>query len=189
MKILQRGAARHHYEGLQNSSRLIARLGSVGCRLGTGTTRNEQLHRELKSWSRNIYQCHRSRLQNGFRIFELAKLLTHASAAYSPTLTQFRQRKLLSLICGRLRPERFFPDVVPVQKGVSTTPSLHTALLKTSTTAVLLRKKVRQENIETWEKSGSKLRKGKPSGTDIFDDQGGSTLGCKTITELRRKWL
>ena len=49
LKILQNGASRLHFEGLQNSSRLIALLGNKANRLATGTTRNEQLHRELKS--------------------------------------------------------------------------------------------------------------------------------------------
>ena len=112
MEILKNGASREHFEFLQNSSRLLARLGSRGSRLATGTTRNEQLHRELKSWSRNFYQSHKGRLQNGFRIFEFVKLLTHASAAYSPTLTQRRQCNLLSLISGRMRQIRFFPSLI-----------------------------------------------------------------------------
>ena len=41
-------------------------------------------------------------------------------------------------------------------------------ILHTNTSAALLRKKVKQENKETWEKQGTKLRQGKPSSTDIF---------------------
>ena len=59
--VLQNGSSRRHYEGLQNSSRLLARLGVKGARLGTGTSRNEQIHRELKSWMSNIYMSHRDR--------------------------------------------------------------------------------------------------------------------------------
>ena len=76
--------------------------------LGVGTTRNEQLHRELKSWMRNIYQTHEDRLQTGLRVFLFAKLLTHSSAAYSPTLKQCSQQRLLSIIAGKLRPAQFF---------------------------------------------------------------------------------
>ena len=47
MQILQNGGSREHFEGLQNSSLLLARLGTKASRLGIGTTRNEQLHREL----------------------------------------------------------------------------------------------------------------------------------------------
>ena len=108
LEILRNGLSRHHFEGLQNASRLIARLGTRGIRLGTGTARNEQLHRELKAWCRNIYQTHKGRLQDVFRIFEMAKLLIHSSAAYSPTLTQFGQQKLLSLIARPIRHNRFF---------------------------------------------------------------------------------
>ena len=86
LTILKNGASRVHFEALQNSSRLLAHLGLKGKRLAIGTTRNEQLHKELKSWGRNIYHSHKGRLQSGFRIFELAKLLSHSSAAYSPTL-------------------------------------------------------------------------------------------------------
>ena len=50
LQLLKNGASRKHYEGLQNTSRLLALLGSKAERLGTGTARNEQLHRELKSW-------------------------------------------------------------------------------------------------------------------------------------------
>ena len=108
LQILKNGATRVHFEGLQNSSRLLARLGTKGNRLGTGTARNEQLHKELKGWMRNIFQIHRDRLQRGFRIFELSKLLTHSSAAYSPTITQTSQQKLLFLIASKLRTDVIF---------------------------------------------------------------------------------
>ena len=103
LNILKNGAPRVHFEGLQNSSRLLARLGKRGSQLAVGTTRNEQLHRELKCWSQNIYQSHRGRLQNGLRIFELAKLLTHSSAAYSPTLVQ----TTVFMMAGKLRKSGF----------------------------------------------------------------------------------
>ena len=124
LEILRNGSSRHHFEGLQNASRLIARLGTRGIRLGTGTARNEQLHRELKAWCRNIYQTHKGRLQDVFRIFEMAKLLTHSSAAYSPTLTQFGQQKLLSLIARPIRHNRFFtPGKRGLQRSINLRPS------------------------------------------------------------------
>ena len=172
MEILRNGASRHHFEFLQNSSRLVARLGSTGKRLATGTTRNEQLHRELKSWSRNIYQSHKGRLQNGFCIFEFAKLLTHASAAYSPTITQLRQRKLLLLIAGRLRQDGFFPDLLPIVgiRSVSSPlnrGSLQTALVPTDTGVASARKKKRQLNKQMWDKTAKKFCS-KPTTTNIF---------------------
>lgn len=94
LTILKNSASREHFEGLQNSSRLMTLLGASRNRLGVGTTRNEQLHRQLKSWGHNIYQSHKGRLQSAFRIFEITKLLTHSSAAYSPRLTQLRQQRL-----------------------------------------------------------------------------------------------
>ena len=89
-------------------------------------------------------------------------------AAYTPTLTQFEKQKLLSLHCGRLRQVRLFPNVQPKLMDVSLPLSLQRPILQTNTSAALLRKKVKQENKETWEKQGKKLRQGKPSSTDIF---------------------
>ena len=100
--ILNNCASRTHFEALHNSSRLLARVGPKGFRLGTGTMRNEQVHRMS-----NIYQSHRGRLQIGLRVFELAKLLTHSSAAYSPTLIQTSQQRLLSILSGKMRQTSF----------------------------------------------------------------------------------
>ena len=52
--ILRNGAMRTHFEALQNSSRLMFGLGEKCLRFCVGTTRNEQLHRELKSRMGNI---------------------------------------------------------------------------------------------------------------------------------------
>ena len=71
-------SSRSHYEYLQNSSRLMTHLGEKRGMLGTGTTRNEQLHRELKSWGTNIRMAHLGRLKTGLAVFALAKLLTHS---------------------------------------------------------------------------------------------------------------
>lgn len=173
LKILQNGASRFHFEGLQNSSRLMALLGSRGSRLGTGTTRNEQLHYELKSWSRNIYQSHEYRLRNAFRIFELAKLLTHSSAAYSPTLIQTRQQKLLAHIAGHIRKVSFFPPVLPDPTATLLSlplqrSSLHMFPLKQNISYSLERKKKREENKRKWVKNNKTSKRGKASSTDIF---------------------
>ena len=53
-------------------------------------------------------QSHEGRLQTAFRIFNFAKMLTHSSAAYSPTLTQSTQSRLLYCIAGKLRRDGFF---------------------------------------------------------------------------------
>ena len=121
LQVLENGSSREHYEGLQNSSRLLSRLGPERARLATGTTRNEQLHRELKSWMRNIISSHRQRLESGLRVFLLSKLLTHSSACYHPTLTQASQSRILSTISGALRQIPFFPKP---QFSPSVTPSL-----------------------------------------------------------------
>ena len=173
LRILQNGASRCHFECLQNSSRLMALLGPRGTRLGTGTTRNEQLHREVKSWSRNIYQSHKYRLRNTFRIFELTKLLTHSSAAYSPTLIQTRQQKLLAHIAGHIRKVSFFPPVLsnppaslfslPLQRS-----SLKICRIKNNITNSLARKNKREDNKRNWGKKKKASRKGKANSTDLF---------------------
>ena len=145
LRILKNGGSREHFEALQNSSRLLSRLGAAGHRLGAGTTRNEQLHRELKSWGRNLYQAHIPRLQNGLRIFELTKLLTHASAAYSPTLCQSSQQRLLKIIASNIRETGFFPPLLNHTIPPATTSSLkrsdlQTALVQPSATSVQWRK-------------------------------------------------
>ena len=173
LEILRNGASRRHFEGLQNSSRLLAHLGLSGTRLAAGTTRNEQLHRELKSWSRNIYQAHKDRLQNAFRIFELAKLLSHASSAYTPTLTQFRQRKILFFIAGRLRHEGFFPEIlstaeVPFNSSVFDNDPLQSAYVQTNTSSTLARKTKRRLAKQKWDECEKKSRCAKSSTTDIF---------------------
>ena len=174
--ILKNGASRTHFEGLQNSSRLLARLGRKGARLGTGTMRNEQLHRELKSWMQNIYQSHRGRLQNGFRIFELAKLLTHSSAAYSPTLVQTSQQRLLFVIAGNLRNIRFFSSPTTHLGCLPKLPSLGRDTLQTASigydiSSVLLRKKRKHANKLNWVKRKKTNLIGHSSNTNIFKRQ------------------
>ena len=109
LKILQNSSSRSHYEYLQNSSRLMIHLGEKRVMLGTGTTRNEQLHRKLKSWETNNRIAHIGRVKTGLAVFALAKLLTHSSANFTPTLTQVTQQRLLSQIAGQMRKVNFFP--------------------------------------------------------------------------------
>ena len=112
LKILQNAATRHHYEYLQNSSRLIARLGKNAVRLAVGTTRNEQLHREFNVWMRNIRRSHTTRLLICIQIFVFLKLITHSSAAYYPTLVQTTQARLIHLIAGDIQHNGFFPPPI-----------------------------------------------------------------------------
>ena len=173
LQIMKNGASREHFEALQNCSRLLAHLGSKGARLGTGTTRNEQLHRELKSWTQNIYQSHRGRLLNGFRIFVMAKLLTHSSAAYSPTLNQTRQRRLLSLIAAQMTQVRFYPMPNAPQNISENTEfkkeeKLHTVQRQIDTPCAVARKKRRQTDKQNWGKRNLSACSDKSSSTDIF---------------------
>ena len=119
------------------------------------------------------YQTHIGRLRCSFRIFEMAKLMTHSSAAYSPTLTQTRQRRLLCGIAGRLKKHMFFPmGTTPLQGttllAVPHRKDLHTAVLREPLVAKMLRKKKNQDNRVMWEKE---KREGSSRGentTDVF---------------------
>ena len=175
LQILKNGASRIHYEGLQNSSRLFARLGIKGVRLGLGTTRNEQLHKELKCWMRNIFQIHRDRLQRGFRIFELSKLLTHSSAAYSPTITQLSQQRLLFTIASKFRRDGIFSTYYTrfgesnLSRPLEQKESLDFAYYKQTNSSLILTKKANQrlnkQNRNNRRKRGIKRS---PTSTNIF---------------------
>ena len=160
LQIIKNGASRLHFEGLMNGSRLLMHLGSKGSRLGIGTTRNEQLHRELKSWMRNIYQIHEDRLQIGLRIFLFCKLLTHSSAAYNPTLTQFSQQKLLYIIAGKLRCNNFFPlssDITTHTSPIDLSRNqLQRAFVNEDTSFSFLRNTERERCDRNWKKINKK---------------------------------
>ena len=175
LQILKNGATRVHFEGLQNSSRLLVRLGTKGNRLGTGTARNEQLHKELKGWMRNIFQIHRDRPQRGFRIFELSKLLTHSSAAYSPTITQTSQQKLLFLIASKLRTAGIFSSYY-TRLGQTTGQSLSKSsgnldvvYYNNSNSSLNITRKLNlQLNKRNWENRRKRERINRPTPTNIF---------------------
>ena len=109
LNILQNVATRHHYEYLQNSSRLIACLGINAVRLAVGTTRNEQLHREFNVWMRNIRMSYTTHLLICIRIFVFLKIITHSSAACYPNLVQTSQWRLIHSITGDIQHHGFFP--------------------------------------------------------------------------------
>ena len=169
LSVLQNASTRQHFEALQNSSRLMALLGVIGFRLGTGTTRNEQLHREIKSWTRNIYTSHAGRLQSGFRIFLFAKLLTHSSAAYSPTLTQKSQSRLLSIIAGQIRQTRFFSTNLETSVNLpQTRKTLHAPVLPINKFTRETRFNKRKSQDLMWKKSDIRPSNRSPSQTNIF---------------------
>ena len=175
LQILKNGASRLHFEGLQNSSRLLARLGTKGNRLGTGTARNEQLHKELKGWMRNIFQIHSDRLQRGFRIFELSKLLTHSSAAYSPTITQTSQQKLLFLLASKLRKAGIFSSYY-TRVGDTTVPlspdlsgNLDVAYYRKTNSSLNTTRILNQQlNKRNWEHRRKRERIKRPTPTNVF---------------------
>ena len=155
-----------------NGSRLLMHLGSKGSRLGVGTTRNEQLHRELKSWMRNIYQIHEDRLQIGLRVFLFSKLLTHSSAAYTPTLTQFSQQKLLYIIAGKLRYNNFLPvpsDITPHTSPIDLSRNqLQRAFVNEDASFSMIRHIERERCNRNWKKTVKKNRISHDNNTNIF---------------------
>ena len=170
LQLLKNGASRKHYEGLQNTSRLFALLGSKG--LGTGTARNEQLHRELKSWMRNIIISHKDRFLNGLSIFILSKLLTHSAASYYPTLIQTSQSRLLSIIAGKIRQFGFFPQSISNTTNTSSLKStrndLQTYSVSNNTDAVINRATKRKLQSDMWKKKQKKPRVSCENKTNIF---------------------
>ena len=63
--------------------------------LPSGTSANESLHREINSWFRNNTSMHQATLMLKLRINHVAKLMTHNSVLYLPTLRQMRQGTVL----------------------------------------------------------------------------------------------
>ena len=102
LKIIKNASSRVHYEYLQNSSQLLTYFGKKAVRLAVGTTRNEQLHYEFKTWMRNIRKSHITRLKICIQTFVFTKLVTHSSACCAPTLVQTSQKRLLNLIAGEI---------------------------------------------------------------------------------------
>ena len=173
LNILRNASSRDHFEALQNSSRLLTRLGAKGKRLGVGTTRNEQLHKELKFWMSNIYQSHKNSLESRLQISMFAKLLTHTSAAYTPTLTQKSQQQLLAFLAGKLRVMKFFPEnpnhrvkkqfsLVYGNKMIQKSP------VEVNITSKNNRKKIREESKSNWKKKENKSRIPQKRFTNIF---------------------
>ena len=172
LQVLKNGASRQHYEALHNSSRLLARLGVKAARLGVGTTRNEQLHRELKGWMRNIILSHEQRIQTGFRIFVFAKMITHSSASYFSTLVQLSQSRLLHSIASKLRVVRFFPTPGHPAISIVPTPSSRMIINKPSilkdTDLTISRLSKRKRQLSKWKTRDASTRTRRHSSTDVF---------------------
>ena len=182
LKILQNGSSRSHYECLQNSSRLMTRLGEKHVMLGAGTTRNEQLHRELKSWGSNIRIAHIGRLTTGLSIFVLAKLLTHSSANFSPTLTQTSQSRLLSQIAGKIRVMNFFPPPsdYTAREGSVLSSNLHSQHAILSVEATTKRKHDRSKDHDMWVKRQKMKKSTRSNDNNVF-----KRVRAKTRTHVR----
>ena len=172
LKLLKNGASREHYEGLQNSSRLLNRLGTKGIRLGTGTARNEQLHRELKSWMRNIITSHEQRLLNGLRYFVFSKLVTHSSASYFPTLVQISQNRLLFIIANKIRLGPFFPtpvhSLISNELSYSSRNDIKKPLILNNTGTTISRAAKRKREKDMWKLSEITPRVSRRSNTNVF---------------------
>ena len=123
----------------------------------------------------NIYQTHKERLLIGLRIFSFAKLLTHSSAAYTPTLTQQTQQRLLFTIAGKLRSSKFFPSHRSFSfikcNGLPLGPkrtSLHIAPVQENLSSSQKRRKIREVSNLSWKKEEKRLKTHLVTGTDVF---------------------
>ena len=65
--------------------------------LPSGTASNESLHAELNNWWRNSPECYSTTLDLHLQVGQLAKMLSHNSALYCPTLRQVPQDQVLAL--------------------------------------------------------------------------------------------
>ena len=148
----------------------MTRLSDKRGLLGTGTTRNEQLHRELDSWGRNIMMAHVDRVRNGIAVFVMAKLLTHSSASWSPTLTQISQRRLLVRIAGHIRVSNFFPFTSQGLQSTSTRGKgdLQTPRVRYNVQSAAVREKKRQTEKKQWEKDSTRRHPNRVNNTNIF---------------------
>eukprot|EP00439_Symbiodinium_sp_Y106_P058484 s676_g8.t1 len=66
--------------------------------LPSGTSSNEALHSEVKSWFRQTQQMHQSTLQLKLRVLTLGKVLPHYGALRYPTLSQMSSGLVLARI-------------------------------------------------------------------------------------------
>ena len=67
--------------------------------LPSGTSSNEALHAEVKSWFAQTQQMHQSTLKQKLDILTLAKMLPHGAASRGLTLRQLSSRILLVRLC------------------------------------------------------------------------------------------
>jgi len=107
-QILIAGCAYQHFRYLQNGSCAIFTLSSEHKRLlSMGTTANEALHAQFNACQRPVVQQHVESMDVVLRSFSLGKLLSHHSAAFSPTLVQRSQGQILSLLEGKLQQSNY----------------------------------------------------------------------------------
>ena len=99
MKIVKNRSSYRHYLWLRNGSILIKMLpAAIRPRLTIGTTKNEQLHAEYKTWNRSIVQMHASRPRLACEMFAFVKLVTHCVEAYYPGLKHAHKQKFSQLL-------------------------------------------------------------------------------------------
>ena len=69
--------------------------------LGSGTSTNEALHAELRSWCTSIHEMHRSTLEVKLRVLVHRKRLAHHVATYFPPARQTREGIILARVLAR----------------------------------------------------------------------------------------
>ena len=125
----------------------------------------------------NIYQSHKNTLETRLQVFMFAKLLTHSSAAYTPTLTQKSQQQLLAFLAGKLGIMKFFPEnpnhhVQNQLPFVYKNKMIQKSPVKVNIISKNHRKKIREECNRNWKKNEIKSRIPQKRFMNIFKRRG-----------------
>ena len=101
-RVISNAAAPDRAEWYLNGSRYRHELqSSVLSLLGSGTSSNETLHREINNWCSNQPEVHRTTLEMQLHVNSFSKLMTHNTALYSPGLRQMSQQEVLSALSAK----------------------------------------------------------------------------------------
>ena len=135
LEVIMSGSAYQHYAYLMNGCQVMHELPAASRRtLAWGTTGNEAVHWQMKSWHANVRIQHGERVQRTMKVFSLVKMLIHNAAAYSPTLSQHSQGHVLSTIIGGIR-RGFFKPVDSDKQPEHVTRALLTGASQVSVTS------------------------------------------------------
>ena len=102
--VLHSSCAGDRLEWLFNNIRLRRRVPpAMLSLLGSGTSPNESLHKELNTWFKNQTELYSSTLGLQLEVVHIGKLVTHNAAMYRPTLRQLRQDTVLRFAAASVK--------------------------------------------------------------------------------------